>query len=232
MPGDPPDRQACKRPSPSGGGTSLSGQAITDGVLVLDRRGFCQHRNRLRRNRGAPGTRHHRREANRRLARLRPQDRSRSLRRSTPQDWRHRRQQQFGDVLRHGPEQLPDSGRSAGYCWLTAPYSIRRTPSVDAFNRSHAVLLGELERMAAQTRSAATIRPHPAQFKIKEYDRLQPQCPGRLRRRHGDPEPPDDRVRGTLGIHFPDYLPYRRRRSPQSQCPGLFPTIEAACQAV
>jgi D-lactate dehydrogenase len=94
-------------------GTSLSGQAISDGVLALIGEGFATYEinadaSKVKVGPGIIGG-----EVNRRLAPHGKQDRPRSGLDQRLQDRRHRRQQRFRHVLRHGAEQLPDTGRPA-----------------------------------------------------------------------------------------------------------------------
>ena len=94
-------------------GTSLSGQAITDGVLAVDRRRLRHLRNRRRRRHGPARPRHHRRRGQSPSRSVRPEDRPRPGLDRRRQDRRHRRQQRLRHVLRHRAEQLPDAGRPA-----------------------------------------------------------------------------------------------------------------------
>ena len=88
-------------------GTSLSGQAITDSVLVLLGDGWRRAEvgpaaETITLQPGVIGA-----DANRRLAGLRPQDRTRPRVDRRGDDRRHRRQQRERHVLRHRAEQLP-----------------------------------------------------------------------------------------------------------------------------
>jgi D-lactate dehydrogenase len=163
-------------------GTSLSGQAITDGVLALIGEGFatCELGADASQVQVGPAS-----SAARSIAGS-PRSAARSAPtrpRSTPQDRRHRRQQRLRHVLRHGAEQLPHPGRHARHAGRRHRARHRRPASVAAFPISHAVLLGELERLgrdgcAPTTRAG---RAHPPQVQDQEHHRLQPQRAGRFR---------------------------------------------------
>jgi D-lactate dehydrogenase len=226
--------QACKRPVTfRAAGTSLSGQAITDGVLVLIGEGFasCEIASDGTAVRLGPGIIGG--EANRRLA---------AYGRKIGPDPASINTCKIGGIA---------ANNASGMCCGTAQNSYRTLAglrvvladgavldtedplSVDAFNRSHAVLLGELERMAAQTRSnpqlSARIR---RKFKIKNTT-------GYSLNALVDYEDAIEILshlmigsEGTLG--FISRITYRTVVEEAHKASALvfFPTIEAACQAV
>ena len=164
-----PDRPGLQAPVTfRAAGTSLSGQAITDGVLVLIGEGFASCEIAPTEPRCA-WARHHRRQANPAARRLRPQDRSRSR--------VDQRLQDGGIAANNAPGCAAARPRTATGLWpvcglLLADGAVLDTEdplSVDAFNRSHAGLApANSRRMAAQTRS----NPQPSarirrKFKIK-----------------------------------------------------------------
>jgi len=93
-------------------GTSLSGQAITDGILALIGEGFATYEQNTDASKVKLGPGIIGGEVNRRLAphgkKIGPDPAS-----IGSQDRRHRRQQRFRHVLWHSTEQLPDAGRPA-----------------------------------------------------------------------------------------------------------------------
>ena len=226
--------KACKRPLTfRAAGTSLSGQAITDGVLVLIGEGFAtcdivSDATTVRLGPGLIGG-----EANRRLA-------------------------PFGRKIGPDPASINAckiggiaANNASGMCCGTAQNSYRTLAglrvvladgavldtedplSVDGFKKSHAVLLGELERLGAETRAnprlAARIRQ---KFKIKNTT-------GYSLNALVDFEDPIDILahlmigsEGTLG--FIARITYRTVVEEAHKASALvfFPSIEAACQAV
>ena len=94
-------------------GTSLSGQAVTDSVLVVLGEGFGGFAYDAASQVARLGPALVGGEANRRLLPFSPQDRSRSRLHRRRQDRRHRRQQLLRHVLRRGPELLPHAGVDA-----------------------------------------------------------------------------------------------------------------------
>ncbi|MBK7898181.1 MAG: FAD-binding oxidoreductase [Azonexus sp.] len=226
--------KACKRPVTfRAAGTSLSGQAITDGVLVLIGEGFATcdiapDACTVNLGPGIVGG-----EVNRRLA-------------------------PFGRKIGPDPASINAckiggiaANNASGMCCGTAQNSYRTLAglrviladgavldtedalSVDAFKKSHAALLGELERLGAETRSnprlAARIRQ---KFKIKNTT-------GYSLNALVDFEDPITILahlmigsEGTLG--FISRISYRTVVEEACKASALvfFPDIEAACQAV
>ena len=214
-------------------GTSLSGQAITDGILALIGEGFatCDIAPDAAKVRLGPGIVGG--EANRRLA-------------------------PFGKKIGPDPASINAckiggiaANNASGMCCGTAQNSYRTLAglrviladgtlldtedalSIAEFSRSHAVLLGELERLGAETRAnqrlAARIRQ---KFKIKNTT-------GYSLNALVDYEDPIDILahlmigsEGTLG--FISRITYHTVVEEACKASALvfFPTIEAACQAV
>ena len=214
-------------------GTSLSGQAITDGVLVLVGEGFatCDIAPDAATVRLGPGIIGG--EVNRRLA-------------------------PFGRKIGPDPASINAckvggiaANNASGMCCGTAQNSYRTLAglrvvladgavldtedplSVDAFKKSHAVLLGELERLGAETRANPRLSARIRQkFKIKNTT-------GYSLNALVDFDDPIDILahlmigsEGTLG--FISRITYRTVVEEAHKASALvfFPTIAAACQAV
>ncbi len=94
-------------------GTSLSGQALSDSVLVLLGDGWRGMRVADDARDDHAAARRDRRGRQPRARAARPQDRPRPGLDRRGDDRRHRRQQRQRHVLRHGAEQLPHAGRPA-----------------------------------------------------------------------------------------------------------------------
>ncbi len=166
------------------GGTSLSGQAGGDGVLVDVRRHFQRHRGaRRRRARAGPAGRHG--AAAERAARaVRPQVRPGPGQRGRLHDRRGRREQLLGHGLRDGREQLPHArvpgrGPAVGHGHRHRARG-RRRPAARA--RARAV------RGPARAASSGPGRPRLAgddrpAVRDEEHHGLRHQRAGRLRRR-------------------------------------------------
>ena len=111
------------------GGTSLCGQAVTDGILVDTRRHFrdIEVLDGGARVRVGPGATV--RQVNARLARLRAQARPRPGQRDRLHARRCRRQQLQRHGLRHGREHLPHAGFAGRWCCPAAPSSTPAPPT-------------------------------------------------------------------------------------------------------
>ena len=183
-------------------GTSLSGQAVTDSILVqLD---GWKGRRVLEDGRAVVARARRRRRGGERAPRAaRAQDWPRpGLDRDLP-DGRHRREQRERDVLRDRAEQLPDRPRDeARPRGRDAPR--HRRPGVARAARRLAP--GAPRR--ASPRSAGEIladeplaRRDPREVPDQEHDRLRAQLVRGLRRSGGRARPPDGRVGGDARVH-------------------------------
>ncbi len=96
--------------------------------------------------------------------------------------------------------------------------------SVDAFSKSHAVLLGELERLGRDTRANAKLAERIRhKFKIKNTTGYSLNA----LIDYEDPidilTPPDDRLGRHARLHFAHHLQHRRRRPVQGLGAGFLP---------
>ena len=70
---------------------------------------------------------------------------------------------------------------------------------------------------AGDARGRDARRAHPPQVPAQEHDRLQPERAGRLHRSGRHPRPPDDRLGRNARLHQRDHLPDRRGARPQGE---------------
>jgi D-lactate dehydrogenase len=136
-------------------------------------------------------------------------------------------------VLRHGAEQLPDAGRHARHARRRHAARHRRSTQRRQPSPSHAVLLGELERLGRDTRNNAALAERIRhKFKIKNTT-------GYSLNALVDYEDPIDILahlmigsEGTLG--FISRITYQTVVEDPFKASALvfFPDIRSACEAV
>ena len=200
-------------------GTSLSGQAISDSVLVQ----LCTAWNGIEIEPGGAlvsvdpaviGGR-----LNRALAPLRAEAGSGSGLHQLRDDRRHRGQQRQRDVLRHGAEQLshaPLDARRAGrrrsprHRERGKPQRVPRIARVNCLRRLSGTGRARLWQPGAG-------RADSAQVPDEEHHRLQPERAGGFHGPDRYPAAPDDRLGRHARFHEPDHVPDRAGAARQGQ---------------
>jgi D-lactate dehydrogenase len=82
--------------------------------------------------------------------------------------------------------------------------------SREVFKTTHGPMLTRLDELARRVKADTPLaEPHRRQIQDQEHHRLQPQRPGGLQRSLRHHHPPDDRLRGDPGFHLPHRLPHR-----------------------
>ena len=203
-------------------GTSLSGQAITDSILVrmgMGWNGFSVFDNagKIRLQPGMIGG-----HANRILA---------EFDRKIGPDPASIDSAKIGGILANNASGMCCGVEQNSYRTLDSMRIILADGTVvdtaddksrAAFRRSHGSLLDGLSRIARPgTGRWGTGRAHPLQVQDQEHHRLQPQCPGRFQRPLRHHAAPDDRLGGDARFHRRGRLPDRDRASPQGQRPDV-----------
>ena len=214
-------------------GTSLSGQAITDSVLVLlgDNWRRCQigaDAATVTLQPGVIGA-----DANRRLA-------------------------AFGRKIGPDPASIDAAkiggiaaNNASGMCCGTAQNSYhtlagvrvvladgmvldtRDTASRDAFVTGHGAFVRALDAIAAAHADSRACGANPPQVPDEEHDRLQPERARRFRGPARDPRASDDRLGRYTRVPQRDHLPYGPGAPrTRSSCALLFRALETACAAV
>ena len=194
------------------GGTSLSGQAVTDGILVDTRRHFrgIEVLDDGARVRVGPGATV--RQVNARLAAARAQARPRPGQRGRLHDRRGRRQQLQRHGLRHRGQHLPHARVARRSCCRSGTVVDTGAPDADARLRARS----NPSCTRASPGCATELRGNPVlrakieqQFSMKNTmgyglnSFLDHDPPGR------HPRPPGGRQRGHAGVHRRGRLPHR-----------------------
>ncbi len=193
------------------GGTSLSGQAITDDLLIDTRAGFRSVRSARRRGQDPAAARRDRAARQRAARPQRPQTRPRSGERNRLHDRRRRRQQFQRNGVWHRAQHLPDprvDGRRAS----ERHHRRHRRPGCRGAPRASRAAAC---RRPAHTARAGARRPrlgrnHQADVRDQEHDGIRAQLLRRLRESTAHPRAPHDRQRRDARFHRLDDLPHRR----------------------
>ena len=206
------------------GGTSLSGQSLSDSVLMQLGTGWRGIRIEEEGRAHHPAAGRGRRPCQCPPGSLPAQDRTRPRLHQRRHGGGNRRQQRQRHVLRHLPEQLPDpSGHANHPCRRHRPgHPQRRQPGSIPPDPSGP---GGTHRApgGADAGEWGAGRSDSPQVQDEEHHRLQPERPDRLRRSPRRYPAPDDRLRRHLGLHHRNHLPHRTRLSPQGHRPDPFP---------